>query len=40
MKSYLEDDIKENKLFDILLSKNIIKSGGEKDYLTIMEDKE
>ncbi|MDR2447539.1 MAG: trigger factor [Treponema sp.] len=39
MKSYLEDDIKENKLFDLLLAKNTIKSGGEKDYLTIMEEK-
>jgi trigger factor len=37
MRSYLEDDIKENKLFDLLLAKNTIKSGGEKDYLTIME---
>jgi trigger factor len=39
MKSYLEDDVKESKLFDLLLSKNTVKSGGEKDYLTIMEEK-
>ncbi|MDR0375464.1 MAG: trigger factor [Treponema sp.] len=37
MKSYLEDDIKETKLFDLLLAKNTIKSGDEKDYLAIME---
>ncbi|MDR0556574.1 MAG: trigger factor [Treponema sp.] len=39
MKSHLEDDIKENKLFDLLLAKNTVKSGGAKDYLTIMEEK-
>ncbi|MDR2194708.1 MAG: trigger factor [Treponema sp.] len=39
MKSYLETDIKEGKLFALLMAENTVKTGGKKDFLDIMEDK-
>lgn len=39
MKTYLEDNIKERKLFDILRAENTIKTGDREDYLKIIEEK-
>jgi trigger factor len=37
MREYLQEDIKERKLFDLLLAENTIKVGGKANYLDIME---
>ena len=39
MKDYLESDIQEQKLFDILLAENTIKTGSKESYLELMEKK-
>jgi trigger factor len=36
MKEYLKEDIKERKLFDILLAENTIKTGKKENYLDLM----
>jgi trigger factor len=38
MKEYLKEDIKERKLFDILLSENTIKTGKKENYLDLMSN--
>ncbi|MDR2259123.1 MAG: trigger factor [Treponema sp.] len=38
MKEYLEEDIKEKKLLDLLLAENTIKVGKKENYLDIMEN--
>jgi trigger factor len=39
MKEYLESDIQEHKLFDILFAENTIKTGSKESYLELMEKK-
>jgi trigger factor len=36
MKKYLEEDIKEQKLFDLLLAENTVKTGEKKKYLDLV----
>ncbi|GHT92233.1 hypothetical protein FACS1894140_3960 [Spirochaetia bacterium] len=36
MKEYLKEDVKERKLFDILLAENTIKPGKKENYLDLM----
>jgi trigger factor len=38
MRDYLRGEIKERKLFEILLSENTTKTGGKKKYLDIAPD--
>jgi trigger factor len=38
LKTYLQEEIKEKKLFDILLSENTIKPGKKENYLDLMKD--
>ncbi|MDR1899388.1 MAG: trigger factor [Treponema sp.] len=38
MKEYLTEDVKERKLFDVLLAENTIKRGKRENYLDIMEN--
>jgi trigger factor len=38
MKEYLKEDIKERKLFDILLSENTIKTGKKENYLDLLSN--
>ncbi|MDR3248569.1 MAG: trigger factor [Treponema sp.] len=38
MKEYLKEDIKEHKLFDILLAENTIKPGKKENYLDLMSN--
>jgi trigger factor len=38
MKEYLKEDIKERKLFDILLAENTIKPGKKENYLDLMSN--
>lgn len=40
MTSYLKDEMKGNKLFDLLLKSAEIKKGAKKDYLDLMQNKE
>jgi trigger factor len=37
-KEYLKEDIKERKLFDLLLAENTVKTGKKQDYLDLMEN--
>jgi trigger factor len=37
-REYLREDIKEKKLFDVLLAENIIKPGKKVNYMDIMEN--
>jgi trigger factor len=39
MKSYLEADIKESKLFTLLMAENTVKASSKKDFLEILENK-
>jgi trigger factor len=36
MKEYLKEDIREQKLFDLLLAENTVKTGGKKNYLDLV----
>jgi trigger factor len=38
MKEYLKEDIKEHKVFDILLEKNVIKTGNKVKYIDLISN--